>query len=51
MIVKLQKSNLTIRITQERKDKLYLWAYKKGKTVTGLIEEYIDSLPDIPNGS
>jgi len=35
---------LTIRCSERRKNKLYLYADQKDKTITALIEEWIDSL-------
>ncbi len=40
------KESLHCRITKERLDKLRLYAVKKQKTMTQVISDFIDNLPD-----
>ncbi|MDJ0516659.1 MAG: hypothetical protein QNJ74_10545 [Trichodesmium sp. MO_231.B1] len=40
------KESLHCRITKERLDKLRLYAVKKQKTMTQVISDVIDNLPD-----
>lgn len=40
----MKKETLTIRLSERRKYKLSLCAVQKDKTITALIEEWIDSL-------
>ncbi len=40
----MKSESLTIRMSQRRKHKLLLYAAQKDKTITGLIEEWVDSL-------
>lgn len=40
------KTLLYCRITQKRLDKLHLYAIKKQKTMTQVISDFIDDLPD-----
>ncbi len=40
------KKSLHCRITKERLDKLRLYAVKKQKTMTQVISDFIDNLPD-----
>jgi hypothetical protein len=44
MLVQMKNNTLTIRISSRRKNKLYLYATQKDRTITSLIEEWIDSL-------
>ena len=41
---KMKVKTLTIRCSERRRNKLYLYAAQKDKTITALIEEWIDSL-------
>jgi hypothetical protein len=40
----MKTKTLTIRISDKRRNKLYLYAAQKERTITSLIEEWIDSL-------
>lgn len=40
----MKSKTLTIRLSERRRNKLYLYATKKDKTITALIEDWIDSL-------
>ena len=40
------KTSLHCRITEQRLDKLRLYAIKKQKTMTQVISDFIDNLPD-----
>ena len=40
------KESLHCRISKERLDKLRLYAVKKQKTMTQVISDFIDNLPD-----
>ena len=40
----MKTKSLTIRRTQPRRNKLYLHAAQNDKTITALIEDWIDSL-------
>jgi hypothetical protein len=40
----MKGKTLTIRCSERRRNKLYLSAAQKDKTITALIEEWIDSL-------
>lgn len=40
----MSKIPLHIRISERRKDKLRLYAASKDKTITALVEDWIDSL-------
>lgn len=40
----MKTNSLQIRLSDKRKHKLMLYAAQKDKTITGLIEEWIDSL-------
>lgn len=40
----MKTKTLTIRLSDRRRNKLYLYAVQKDKTITALIEEWIDSL-------
>jgi len=40
----MKTKSLTIRLSDRRKNKLYLYAAQKDKTITALIEDWIDSL-------
>lgn len=40
----MKEKTLTIRLSERRKNKLYLYAAQKDRTITSLIEEWIDSL-------
>lgn len=40
----MKNKSLTIRISERRRNKLYLYAAQKDKTITSLIEDWIDSL-------
>lgn len=41
---KMKGKTLTIHCSERRRNKLYLYAAQKDKTITALIEEWIDSL-------
>ncbi len=41
---KMKEKTLTIRLSERRRNKLYLYAAQKDRTITSLIEEWIDSL-------
>lgn len=43
----MKPNQLKIRISDRRMDKLRLYARKKDKTMTSLIEEFIDNLPEL----
>ena len=43
-VVNMSKIPLHIRISERRKNKLQLYAASKDKTITALIEDWIDSL-------
>ena len=43
-VVYMSKIPLHIRISERRKNKLQLYAASKDKTITALIEDWIDSL-------
>ena len=40
----MKTKSLTIRLSERRRNKLYLYAAEKDKTITALIENWIDSL-------
>lgn len=40
----MKTETLTLRLSKRRKNKLYLYAAENDKTVTSLIEDWIDSL-------
>lgn len=40
----MKTKSLTIRLSERRRNKLYLYAAEKDKTITALIEGWIDSL-------
>ncbi len=40
----MKAKTLTIRLSERRRNKLYLYAAQKDRTITALIEEWIDSL-------
>ncbi|MEW6497247.1 MAG: hypothetical protein AB1589_32805 [Cyanobacteriota bacterium] len=40
----MKEETLTIRISKQRKNKLQLYAAQKDKTVTALIDDWIDTL-------
>ena len=40
----MKGKTLTIRLSERRRNKLYLYAAQKDKTITALIEDWIDSL-------
>ncbi len=40
----MKTKTLTIRLSERRRHKLYLYAAQKDKTITALIEDWIDSL-------
>jgi hypothetical protein len=42
----MAKKDLHIRISQRRLDKLRLLAVEKDRTITSLVDEWIDSLPE-----
>ena len=42
----IMKESLHCRISKERLDKLRLYAVKKQKTMTQVISDFIDNLPD-----
>ncbi len=41
----MKKKTLNLRMSQRRLDKLRLYAADKDKTMTSIIEDFIDSLP------
>ena len=41
-----KKESLTIRISPKRKHKLLLWSVENEKTITAIIEDFIDTLPE-----
>lgn len=43
----MKNNQLRLRMNDERMDKLRLYARVKGKTMTQVIEELIDSLPEV----
>ena len=43
-VVNMPKIPLHVRISERRKNKLQLYAASKDKTITALIEDWIDSL-------
>lgn len=43
----MKNNQLKIRMDDKRMDKLRLYARAKGKTMTQIVEELIDSLPEI----
>ncbi|BAY49054.1 hypothetical protein SAMD00079811_66830 [Scytonema sp. HK-05] len=48
---KMAKKDLHIRITERRINKLRLLAVEKDKTITQIIEDLIDTLPEPKNQS
>ena len=40
----MKGKTLTIRLSERRRNKLYLYAAQKDRTITALIEEWIDTL-------
>jgi len=40
----MKGKTLTIRLSERRRNKLYLYAAQKDRTITSLIEEWIDIL-------
>jgi hypothetical protein len=40
----MKGKTLTIRLSERRRNKLYLYAAQKDRTITSLIEEWIDGL-------
>ncbi len=42
----MKNSRLNLRISESRLDKLRLYAVKKQKTMTQVISDFIDNLPD-----
>lgn len=40
----MKTKSLTIRLSERRRNKLYLYAAQKDKTITALIEDWIDNL-------
>lgn len=44
MYVQMKGKTLTIRLSERRRNKLYLYAAQKQRTITSMIEEWIDSL-------
>jgi hypothetical protein len=40
----MKTKSLTIRLSERRRNKLYLYAAEKDKTITALIEDWIDGL-------
>jgi hypothetical protein len=44
MYVHMKGKTLTIRLSERRRNKLYLYAAQKERTITSLIEDWIDSL-------
>jgi len=47
----MAKKHLHVLITERRMDKLRLYAAKKDKTVTAIIEELLDTLPELSTES
>lgn len=43
----MKNNQFRLRMNDERMDKLRLYARVKGKTMTQVVEELIDSLPDV----
>ena len=43
----MTKKELHIRITERRMDKLRLYAALKDKTITQVVEELLDTLPEV----
>jgi hypothetical protein len=43
----MPKKELHIRITERRMDKLRLYAALKDKTITQVVEELLDTLPEV----
>ncbi|MGD1700887.1 hypothetical protein [Dapis sp. BLCC M229] len=43
----MKNNQLRLRMNDERMDKLRLYARVKGKTMTQVVEELIDSLPEV----
>ena len=43
----MKESRLSLRITLRRLNKLRLYAVKREKSITSLVEDWIDSLPDV----
>lgn len=48
---KMKESRLSLRISLRRLNKLRLYAVDKDKTITQLVEDWIDSLPDTKIGN
>jgi hypothetical protein len=47
----MKNNSLQIRLSDRRKHKLMSYSAKQDKTITSLIEDWIDSLPDIKDGN
>jgi len=47
----MAKKHLHVLITERRMDKLRLCAAKKDKTITAIIEELLDTLPELSTES
>jgi hypothetical protein len=45
----MAKKELHIRITERRMNKLRLYAATKDKTITQVVEELLDTLPEVPD--
>jgi len=48
-VTKMAKKELHIRITERRMNKLRLYAATKDKTITQVVEELLDTLPEVPD--
>jgi len=46
-VTKMAKKELHIRITERRMNKLRLYAAQKDKTITQVVEELLDTLPEV----
>ncbi|MBD2609124.1 hypothetical protein H6G81_32560 [Scytonema hofmannii FACHB-248] len=47
----MKSNSLTIRLSDRRKHKLMQYAAQQDKTITSLIDDWIDSLPEIKIGN
>jgi DNA-directed RNA polymerase subunit L len=48
---KMKNSRVDIRLSDRRMNKLRIYAVNKDKTITQVLEELIDSLPDVKESS
>lgn len=46
-VANMAKKELHIRITERRMNKLRLYAAQKDKTITQVVEELLDTLPEV----